>query len=566
MIDVIILEAVSFLGGIKISDIFTSGITDYLWRQEVKKSLKEIKDKLDGLSQVDLRSSIDFLEEGIVELFLCFDKVKNFESRERTKENNDDISTATSSSNMRKAWRAMEQLIQENKNLETGSISFENAKKVFYTSREAATKAFNNENLSFENRILAVKVKIVAIFLERLDCPEEAIELCLQYMKKLHQLDEVRKTFSLHIKGGWRAKLSNIIDDRMKIIKPVMLINRQLYDFIASIKYYSSHVWDWPTIEHEGLLFNPILDWRKISTTNSWGEDLIASPNEFEFGFFIGPHLRCIMSWDVNSRGEIVSGINNVISLRKPYVNLGKRGFTLDDVYHKYPNNDNTWISALSVDQEDNVYAIRMVAYFDEERFEKSFHIFDKNLSMKHKVDIQSSVDTRGCRSPSIDTPDHCLKIFNDNVVLLESLVRRNDYPWTGEVFIHDKNGEFRKRFFAQDYVEALAISNKNEIFLAGCSSIYVYTMEGSWIKTVTLSMQEIYDIAFHFGQGKLLISSWPRRAIIYDLDSGDEKELMQEYPIRYTVVKGHPDEPTFLAQGPKRIFRNRDLYKVLFI
>ncbi|XP_046841976.1 uncharacterized protein LOC124436092 [Xenia sp. Carnegie-2017] len=422
MIDVIILEALSFLGGIKILDIFTSGIADYLWRREVKKYLKEIKDKLDGLAQVDLLSSIDSLEEGIIELFRWFDKVTSFESRERTEANNDDISTAMSSSIVRKAWRAMEQFIQENENLETGSINFENAKKEFYTSRSKATDAFNNKNLSFENRLLAVKVKIVAKILECLNCPEEAIDFCTQYMKKLHQLEEVRKKFSLHIKGGWKAKLSNITDDRMKIIKPVMLLNRQLYDFIASIKDYNSHVLGWPTIElGEGQSFNPILTGER-------------SPPQI-----LGPDDK-----------------------------LQKRGFKLDELQYEYPDHDETYISALSVDQEDNVYVIRMVVYFDEERVDKSFHIFDKDLSMKHKVDIQPSLDTRGCMYPDYrERVNHCLKIFHNNVVLLEVLKKPNTSK-SCEVVIYDKNGVFRKRFIPQSHVNAMAISNKNEILLAG--------------------------------------------------------------------------------------------------
>ncbi|XP_046842993.1 uncharacterized protein LOC124437027 [Xenia sp. Carnegie-2017] len=567
MIDVILFEALSFLGGIKILDIFTSGIADYLWRREVKKYLKEIKDKLDGLAQVDLLSSIDSLEEGIIELFRWFDKVTSFESRERTEANNDDISTAMSSSIVRKAWRAMEQFIQENENLETGSISFENAKKEFYTSRSKATDAFNNKNLSFENRLLAVKVKIVAKILECLDCPEEAIDFCTQYMKKLHQLEEVRKKFSLHIKGGWKAKLSNITDDRMKIIKPVMLLNRQLYDFIASIKDYNSHVLGWPTIElGEGQSFNPILDWRKISTTNSWGEELIASPNEFDFCTITGQCLKLINCWDVNCRGDIVYGSHNKISLYKPDDKLQKRGFKLDELQYEYPDHDETYISALSVDQEDNVYVIRMVAYFDEERVDKSFHIFDKDLSMKHKVDIQPSLDTRGCMYPDYrERVNHCLKIFHNNVVLLEVLKKPNTSK-SCEVVIYDKNGVFRKRFIPQSHVNAMAISNKNEILLAGGNIIYFYTIKGSLIKTVSLSMHNIFDMAFHFGQGKLLILNSLSRAIIFDTDSKDEKELMQSNPSGYTVLKGHPSGLTLLAHGPVLFYKDSHLFRVLFI
>lgn len=147
-----------------------------------------------------------------------------------------------------------------------------------------------------------------------------------------------------------------------------------------------------------------------------------------------------------------------------------------------------------------------------------SLHIFDEHLSITHEVDIE----TRECESHSSHFSRHILKIFNNRVVLF--LKPCND---SRKVLIYDKKGVFKMECkHAQSDVRIMAISGKSEIILGRQNSIYVYSMEDSLISTADLKTL-IFDVAFHFGIDKLLISDEliSGSVVIYDHDSKEEKK-----------------------------------------
>ncbi|XP_046842523.1 uncharacterized protein LOC124436601 [Xenia sp. Carnegie-2017] len=155
------------------------------------------------------------------------------------------------------------------------------AKKRFKDSRKKAMDVFNNKNLSMEDRIFAVIVKIVAQIFE---CPEHrknVIDLCLSYIKRLHELDGVRQMFSVFIGGGMRAMFKK--SQRMENMKSVFLLNHHLYQFIARINKNHDHLSTWPSIETgDGKKFNPIQDWRKEIAVENWDKNLIESSQEIK--------------------------------------------------------------------------------------------------------------------------------------------------------------------------------------------------------------------------------------------------------------------------------------------
>ena len=79
---------------------------------------------------------------------------------------------------------------------------FKSAIKRFEEARKKATEAFCNEALSIQDRILAVKFKVVSEILECLESPETAISGCISSLKDLHSLSAVREIFSVYLNGG----------------------------------------------------------------------------------------------------------------------------------------------------------------------------------------------------------------------------------------------------------------------------------------------------------------------------------------------------------------------------
>ncbi|XP_046855896.1 uncharacterized protein LOC124448998, partial [Xenia sp. Carnegie-2017] len=239
-----------------------------VFRELIKRDLHEIETKLDNLSKIDLSSSLTFLKEGFILLFNCIDDVESDRECEEASNNDEPQATCTAITTRYDLSTAIQH-----------SKVFERAKERFKKSREEATRAFNNKNLSLEDRIFAVIVKIMAQIFE---CPEHqeiVIGLCLSYIEELHELDGVRKMFSVFIGGGMRAMFKK--SQRIENIKSVILLNHHLYQFILRINQNHDHLPTWPCIElGDGKMFNPIQDRRKEFPVESWDKNLIESSQE----------------------------------------------------------------------------------------------------------------------------------------------------------------------------------------------------------------------------------------------------------------------------------------------
>ncbi|XP_046842605.1 uncharacterized protein LOC124436680 [Xenia sp. Carnegie-2017] len=235
-----------------------------------KQDLHDIKTKLDNHSKIDLCSSLDYLEEGFLQLFKCFDEVEGNVACEE--ESNTDKSHTTCG--------AITTRYELSSVIQNSSL-FESAKNRFKDARKEATRAFNNENLSLEDRIFATAVKVMAQIFECPELPENAVDLCLTYIKRLHQLDGVSEMFSVFIDGGLKAMFKK--SQRKDNIQSVILLNHHLYQFIVKIKNNHDHSSNWPgIILEEEKMFNPLLDWRNKFTLESWSKKLFKPSKEIE--------------------------------------------------------------------------------------------------------------------------------------------------------------------------------------------------------------------------------------------------------------------------------------------
>ncbi|XP_046858048.1 uncharacterized protein LOC124451465 [Xenia sp. Carnegie-2017] len=246
----------------------SGGDNDKIEHKAILLYLKDAKINLRYHSLKALIDSIDFLERGFVELLKCNDEVTNSESRELMKTNLSGME--------HKVWSAMEKLINTFESLKTGSKSFDVAKEQFQKAREKATEAFSSIGSKLCDRIFAVTIMVVAQILESFYYPEKADDLCLFYVKRLHEMNDVREIFSAHINGGFRSKFTKF--RRIENIKSVMSLNCKLYQFIVKIRGNHYHTDNWPTIQlRQGKVFNPIF--HKIFTTTSSDKELTFHKN-----------------------------------------------------------------------------------------------------------------------------------------------------------------------------------------------------------------------------------------------------------------------------------------------
>ena len=229
-------------------------LTDESLREIIVSEIDDIKSSLRGLSRQTLKGSLSFLKEGISRMGLAVR----------------DTSTSTQNQNVQAAITdAAEEFVagasastsQQTKQRTAGEASslsnFEIvsqerwvcAKESFKMSREQATIAFGNTDLSIEDRIMACKLRIASSILEKfLDDPEAGAKDCLLYLQELHDSPAVRETFTVHIDGGFKSLFKET--KRSEIVESVTAINNILSDFILKFtKMALSRSFEWPVIQ-----------------------------------------------------------------------------------------------------------------------------------------------------------------------------------------------------------------------------------------------------------------------------------------------------------------------------
>ena len=266
-------------------------VTDTKIREIVIRELNDIKTKLDGLSRKDLLSSYSFLREGVELLNVSLDQSTQ-EDRSESSTMSSDVASA-----LLKEVLALTRAVGKIKSC----TEFELAKERFKDARKKATEAFCNEALGIDDRIFAAKLRVVSEILENLESPKAAITGCLSFLRDLHSLPAMREIFSVYLNGGVKSLLGK--EERAANVKSVMLINYVLYQFTFKFSQSTDRL-NWPAgkIELGDRIFNPVLEWEKVSSKKSMGGELGERPNELVLDERIYPSFCA-----VNSHGEIIA-------------------------------------------------------------------------------------------------------------------------------------------------------------------------------------------------------------------------------------------------------------------
>ena len=282
-------------------------MTDEKCRQYIVRELDDIKTKLHGLARKDLLSSIRFLKEGVSQLNLFLDECNHNQAafaHDRTTDiDQAEASTTTDDrGSERRVDRIFNQALALSQAIATLNISignrFASTKLSFEKANMKATEAFSNEALSTEDRILAIKLRVISRILGSLDDPDAAAVACKVYLEELHDMKAVKKMFAVQFKGGIRSLFNKT--KRVENIKSVFLINFVLFDFIKKFTTKASYLFNWPQIDLEEISMHPMTVTAENDIINEIEKSGVQAPN-----LIPSAYLYNVLT--VNSKGEIIA-------------------------------------------------------------------------------------------------------------------------------------------------------------------------------------------------------------------------------------------------------------------
>jgi hypothetical protein len=519
------------------------GVTDAKIREIVMRELNDIKTKLDGLSRKDLLSSSRFLKEGVDLLYVSLDKSKLEQKAviHPTEQDRGETSRMSSGVEFGILSEALELSHAIEKMVVNSDKQFESAKERFKEARKSATYAFCNEALNINDRIFAAKLRIVSEILECLDSPQTAITGCLSFLEDLHSLPAIRDMFYVYLNGGVKSWLGKA--ERAKNVKSVMLINYVLFNLKFKFSRTLTDRVTWPGIELTDRSFNPILDWKEVSTTKSMGNEL-GQPSQqlILIGAGIYPTLSA-----VDSHGNVVVGLKGNIKVISRTAAESKVIKLLDPGEGKVIDQS---IAGFAVDKNNNVYVIRWLKTRTENSDVESYvlNVLDENYNVKHDCRL----DFFQVTSLGYDTMEITIN-RNNNIIMIKD--------GDSNVYVCDNVGQLKHKFKSHTIgVTRLSISNKDEIMISSpySTTVHFYSEEGNLKSTIKLPEgHEVVGMAFHHVIRKIIVLTRVRIERSYFLvcytETGELESSTLFCKISYSgffpSITSHPSGPIVVVR-----------------
>ena len=497
-------------------------VTDAKIREIVVRELNDIKTKLDGLSRKDLESSYMFLKEGVQLLSDSLDKSKDEQKAVMNEDKDDGSVTLSTMPSGGDILNDALQLSQAMGKLKIVSNQSETAKKRSKDARKQATLAFCNKALSIEDRIFAAKLRVVSEILECLDSPDTAVTSCLLFLEQLHDMAAVREIFSVYLGGGVKSILGKT--ERVEHVKSIMMINYVLCQFVQNFSSKCYLGFNWPIIQLNDRIFNPVWNWREVSMRRSWGDELKQPPNEVEVDEKICPYRSA-----VNSRGELFVVYNNGVRI------ISKTGKTKSVLplsvllsQDEDGNKMKPYIGGVAVDEENNVYLT--VRY--QENGDYWLYVFDQDCKeVKHRSELNF-----------LPKEGYASLVVNKN----KDIVMKAD-----DVYVCDVTGQFKYKFQPKCSPSSIGVSENNEIIMASWedNTVEIYTEEGNLKTTIKLPADHaVIEVAFHFGISKIIVLSYHKEndfLYLHCYSEAGEKHtsicLDERSYTRFSLITSHP-------------------------
>ena len=465
-------------------------VTDQKFRSLIVRDLREIHNKLDALSQKDLKAAVDFFETGLGCLYKAFDTMRRAnvslgvaQVSERNEEDDFKQITLPSDTDPEKTIVLADGIrnIQLTELDETTKSLLSDAQEKFRLAVENATHACNNEALSTFDRITAIRYRVMAAMLKSAaetvrttgdlkSTLQKALPECEQCLKKLNSLPAVQNSFKSELSQGFlniRGRFGK--DERMQIISIVCQVNRTVYDAMRTAgKTEDVHVLKWPYVDIGEDQVDPLRDVRVLQVLEK------SEKVDMEH-YRITPGL----SFDVTMAG-IVFATNTVGQFL--FAEKGGRTVHVFDKNGTFefsfnPQTDDAKIEILiadlvTEDVSEKIYLL--IELYNKGGWEREVQVLNKTADLQYKFPV------KGGRIRS----SHRLIVSGSKLVILAKC----------EAHVYNQNGEFERSFEF--------FKSEDDKYLADCTAtcdgsimimhpkrtfsdyhcVHVFTMEGKEI------------------------------------------------------------------------------------
>lgn len=538
-------------------------LTDEKFRKLIVRELDDIKCRLEGLARKDLLSSLSFFKEGICRLNLCLQNSYTNSSKEVQEESGNDGGESEekpeSPTSAKRDSFLDDALTLSNVIRELGIDSKErlwDAKKSFRTSREEATRAFNNTCLTTDDRIMASKLRIASRILEGLQDPDAAAHDCLLYVEELHNMPAVREIFSVHVKGGMKSRLNQA--KRLETSRAVTTLNFTLLQYISKFTTTSViGICNWPMIDLRGHTFHPIYD--DEENLKAMGKSRLKATWETTFAKRLT--IEGYHSCAVNSKGEvfIIEGKWNRLANVKVVRRSGKVLLFSESVMGEKRLMYS--VSSLSIDANDDVYL--GICCLDTS--ENGIRVLVFNSTGSIKRDFKLSLDKYFAN-------DFCMKVTHEQIITCSS---------GGRLHFFDSNDSTLKGHYSlPDYdssveCSSLSISDENDVIVnyPRGESVNMYSEAGELTQMIRIPRKDNTNVLVHTVRGVVfdpvrknilvlmydpfLFDQESYRVMVYSKTSELLKTFrLVNFPVEGVVqLTSHPSGPIAVIGSSKAIF-----------
>ena len=463
-------------------------VADQKFRSLIVRDLKEIENKLDALSQKDLKAAVDFFETGLGCLYRVFDAMHSANvslgaAKVSEKNEEEDLKEITlpSDADPEKTIVLADGIrnMQLTELDETTTSLLSDAQEKFRLAVENATHACNNESLITFDRITAIRYRVMAAMLKSAaetvrstgdlkSTLQKALPECEQCLKKLNSLPAVQNSFKSELSQGFlniRGRFGK--DERMQIISTVCQVNRTIYDAMRTVGK-DVHVLVWPYVDIGEDQVDPLRDVRVLQ--------MLEKSEKVDMEHYrITPGL----SFDVTMAG-IVFATNTVGQFL--FAEKGGRTVHVFDKNGTFefsfnPQTDDAKIEILiadlvTEDVSEKIYLL--IELYNKGGWEREVQVLNKTADLQYKFPV------KGGRIRS----SHRLIVSGSKLVILAKC----------EAHVYNQNGEFERsfEFFKSEgdkYLAACTATHDGRIMITHYKGdysdyhcVHVFTMEGKEI------------------------------------------------------------------------------------
>lgn len=347
----------------------------------IEQGINDVKTKLDQMARKDLLASISFFNEGCVYLCQLFGEGTTGVDAMRVEGSPGSENNCSST-----AWLEVFSLIKALKpDLDDSARRvLSDAKERFKDARKKATKAFCNRALSVDERIRAMRYRVAATLLEKLENPAEALGACKLFLEELHSIPAVKDAFARNL-----GTVSNISRD-------VCDVNSVICD-VTQLVGNAGELLSWPCVVYSrnrklDPLHNEIS--RNLTghccMTRSFGQE-----GEEDH------KLKFAWSIDSNTRGDFIVGDHRNI---KVFDVNGKFLYSLDPFVEEPQSDFENEVWNVASDRDDNVYVLTLRRNDVPMANLSEVHVFNKHAYLNHKFALREGF--RGS-SAAVDDNNH---------------------------------------------------------------------------------------------------------------------------------------------------------------